>query len=81
MFVTTHYMDEAERCGRVGYIYLGHLLASGTPDQLKQLPGVTPPGTRRVEIVGPEPASLLESAARTSPAYTRPRCLDRPSRP
>jgi ABC-2 type transport system ATP-binding protein len=54
-------MDEAERCNRVGYIYLGHMLAEGTPAELKALPGITPPETKRLEIVGPDTSALLEA--------------------
>lgn len=59
LFVTTHYMDEAERCNRVGYIHLGNLLAFGTPHELKQLPNITPAGTIRLEITGPDAAGVL----------------------
>jgi ABC-2 type transport system ATP-binding protein len=35
VFVTTHYMDEAEYCHRIGLIYRGELIASGTPERLR----------------------------------------------
>ncbi len=35
LFVTTHYMDEAEYCHRLGLIYRGKLIALGTPTELK----------------------------------------------
>ena len=35
VFVTTHYMDEAEYCDRIGLIYRGELIALGTPEELK----------------------------------------------
>ncbi|NJC87200.1 MAG: ABC transporter ATP-binding protein [Desulfuromonas sp.] len=35
VFVTTHYMDEAECCDRLGLIYRGELIALGTPMELK----------------------------------------------
>lgn len=36
IFVTTHYMDEAERCTDVGFIHEGRLIAKGSPRILKQ---------------------------------------------
>ncbi len=36
VMVTTHFMDEAEYCDRIALVYRGKIIASGTPDELKQ---------------------------------------------
>src|SRR6184192_1060676 len=61
-FVTTHYMDEAERCSHLAYIYYGKVIADGTPDTLRTLPEVNPAGMHRFEIATPELTSALRRA-------------------
>jgi len=61
-FVTTHYMDEAERCSHLAYIYYGHIIADGTPDDLRDLPEASPPGTKRFEISTTQVTSALRKA-------------------
>jgi ABC-2 type transport system ATP-binding protein len=50
IMVTTHYMDEAEHCHRLGFINLGKIIAEGTPDELKA--GY---GTGRIIYIRPKP--------------------------
>ena len=59
LFVTTHYMDEAERCSQVAYIYLSKLIAIGRPQDLKRLPEITPDGCAWVEVSSDDATQLL----------------------
>ena len=64
LLVTTHYMDEAERCTDIGYLYQSRLIAWGRPEELKALPLVTPAGTRRWELDVPSAAEYLATLRR-----------------
>ncbi|HNW92666.1 MAG TPA: ABC transporter ATP-binding protein [bacterium] len=54
VFVTTHYMDEAEYCDRLALIYRGDMIALGTPAQLKR---ETADGI--IAVTGDQPQLLL----------------------
>ncbi|MFC1989552.1 ATP-binding cassette domain-containing protein [Chloroflexota bacterium] len=56
IFITTHYMDEAEHCQRLGLMYQGKLIALGSPLQLKTawVKGDL------IEVVSPDYAQALE---------------------
>jgi len=62
VMVTTHFMDEAEHCDQIGFIFEGSLIVSDTPAGLKKnIPGVL------LEIITPEPMEMLESVTRDKP--------------
>ncbi|MGO8674003.1 MAG: ATP-binding cassette domain-containing protein [Capsulimonadaceae bacterium] len=69
LFVTTHYMDEAERCSDIGYIYLSRLIVKGTPAELKAMPEMRQAGTRRVAVSAANPTQAL--AALKLQSYAR----------
>jgi ABC-type multidrug transport system ATPase subunit len=64
LFVTTHYMDEAERCARVGYIYNSRLITYGAPDMLKHMAEVTPKDLKWAEVSCPNTTVALAELKR-----------------
>jgi ABC-2 type transport system ATP-binding protein len=52
VFVTTHYMDEAEHCGRLGIMHQGRLLAMDTPGHLREAV-IGDPWTISTDLAGP----------------------------
>jgi ABC-2 type transport system ATP-binding protein len=57
VFVTTHYLDEAEYCHRLALIHAGRLVALGTVSELKRVFG----GAAVLEVTAPRAAEALEA--------------------
>jgi ABC-2 type transport system ATP-binding protein len=57
VLVTTHYLDEAERCHRVALIHAGRLAAIGTTTEVKQVFA----GRAIVEIRAPQPVDAMRA--------------------
>jgi ABC-2 type transport system ATP-binding protein len=55
VLVTTHYLDEAERCDRVAIMHMGQLAALGTTSELKSTFAERP----ILEVRGPDPVKLM----------------------
>lgn len=68
LFLTTHYLEEAEPCDRVMIVDRGQVIAQGTPEQLKRDLG----GRESIELVMSEPdARLLADIARRTGSEPR----------
>jgi ABC-2 type transport system ATP-binding protein len=62
VFVTTHYLDEAEYCHRLALIHAGRLVALGTVSELKGVFG----GDAVLEVVAPRVSEALDEISRAS---------------
>jgi ABC-2 type transport system ATP-binding protein len=60
VFVTTHYLDEAEYCHRLALIHAGRLVALGTVSQLKQVFA----GNAVLEVIAARPGEALEALSK-----------------
>ncbi len=64
IFISTHFMNEAERCDRISLMHAGEVLASDTPEALKQARGAA---TLEETFI-----AYLEEATETEPEVTLP---------
>lgn len=55
IFISTSYLDEAERCGRLSMIHKGKIIASGTPAEIKTLESLA-----ILEVKVADPRSIIE---------------------
>ncbi len=55
ILITTHLLDEAERCQMIAFMHLGRILAVGTPSEIKAIPQ-----EKIFNVEAPDPVSLLE---------------------
>lgn len=56
VMVTTHFMDEAEHCDQIGFIFEGRLIANDKPESLKKvIPGIL------LEIPAKDPMAVLDT--------------------
>ena len=67
VLVTTHFMDEAEYCDRIGLVFQGELIAVGDPDELKRRaasPGAPDPSMEEtfITLVERHPSPRAEAA-------------------
>ena len=86
VLVSTHYMDEAERCHEIAYIAYGHLLAHGTVDEvIAHIGAVDLHRDRATTSTRSRPNSPASPAStwwrRSAPACTSPAATRRRSRP
>jgi ABC-2 type transport system ATP-binding protein len=69
VLVTTHYMDEAERCQRLAFLSRGHLIATGTAAEVSSTFGQKSIEDVFIEMQRRDEGDLLSNGA--SPAATR----------
>ena len=67
VFVTTHYLDEAEYCDRVSIMVDGRIAAMGSPEELKRASGVATLDELFVRLARPDGASGATAAPPAAP--------------
>jgi ribosome-dependent ATPase len=77
IFISTHFMNEAERCDRISLMHAGKVLASDTPMALKQSRGAATLEETFIayleEVVGQEPEETVPDTLPTKPTTTSTR--------